>query len=90
MNVVTKCLNRRVAAENWSSTHQLDGWRCSSVSAMQKSTHYVAWDCYHVVADCGVFVRIEWRQLTKNPPSYDKQMETALSHFLTSVVASKK
>src|SRR6266852_3779898 len=56
MNVVTKYLNRRVAAENWSSTHPLDGWRCSSFSVMQKSTHYVASDCYRVVADCGVFV----------------------------------
>jgi len=56
MNVVTKYSNRHVAAENWSSTHPLDGWRCSSFSAMQKSTHYVASDCYRVVADCGVFV----------------------------------
>ena len=44
INVITKYLNRHVAAENWSSTHPLGCWR------------YVASDCYRVVADCGVFV----------------------------------
>src|SRR2546425_3598269 len=36
----------------------VEGWRCSTFSAMQKSTQYVVWDCYRVVADCGVYVRI--------------------------------
>jgi hypothetical protein len=68
----------------------VDGWRCSSFSAMQKSTQYVDWDCYRVVADCGIFVRIAWPHLSKNPPDYDKQMEMVLSDFLMSVGPSKK
>jgi hypothetical protein len=68
----------------------VDGWRCRSFSAMQKSTHYVIWDCYRVVADCGVSVRIAWPHLRKNPSDYDKQMETVLSEFLTSVGPYKK
>jgi hypothetical protein len=68
----------------------VEGWRCSSFSAMQKSTQYVDWDCYRVVADCGVFVRIAWPHLPKNPADYDKQMEGALSGFLTSINPSKK
>jgi hypothetical protein len=68
----------------------LDGWRCSSFQAMQKSTQYVDWDCYRVVSDCGVFVRIAWPHLPKNPPDYDKQMETVLSDFLASVSPSQK
>ena len=68
----------------------VDGWRCTSFSAMQKSTQYVVWDCHRVVAECGVSVRIAWPQLSKNPPDYDKQMETVLSDFLVSVTPSKK
>jgi hypothetical protein len=68
----------------------VEGWRCSSLLAMQKSTEYVVWDCFRVVADCGVSVRIAWPHLPKNPPDYDKQMETVLSGFLTSVGPSKK
>jgi hypothetical protein len=68
----------------------VDGWRCSSFSATPKSTQYVDWDCYRVVADCGVFIRVAWPHLLKNPPDYDKQMETVLSDFLTSVIPSKK
>jgi hypothetical protein len=68
----------------------VDGWRCSSFSAVQKSTQYVDWDCYRVLADCGIFVRIAWPHLPKNPPDYDKQMETVLSDFLTSIGPSKK
>jgi hypothetical protein len=68
----------------------VEGWRCSSFSALQKSTQYVAWDCYRVVADCGVSVRIAWPHLPKNPEDYDKQMETVLSDFLTSVRPSEK
>jgi hypothetical protein len=68
----------------------VDGWRCLSFSAMQKSTQYVDWDCYRVVADCGVFVRMAWPHLPKNPTGYDKQMEDVLSDFLKGVVPSKK
>jgi hypothetical protein len=68
----------------------VDGWRCSTFQAMQKSTQYVDWDCYRVVADCGVSVRIAWPHLPKNPPDYDEQMERVLSDFLTSVGPSKK
>lgn len=68
----------------------VDGWRCRNFSAMQGSTRYVDWDCYRVVADCGVFVRIAWPHLPKNPHDYDKQMETVLSDFLRSVGPSKK
>ncbi len=68
-----------------------DGWRCAKFSADQKSTstHYVIWDCSRIVADCGVSVRIAWPHLPKNPPDYDKQMETVLSNFLASVGPSK-
>jgi hypothetical protein len=68
----------------------VEGWRCSSFSAMQKSTTYMIWDCYRIVANCGVAVRIAWPHLPKNPSDYDKQMETVLSDFLTSIVPSKK
>lgn len=69
---------------------QVDGWRCSSFSAMQNTTQYVVWDCYRVVANCGVYVRVAWPHLPKNPSDYDKQMETVLSDFLTNVRPSKK
>lgn len=67
----------------------VDGWRCQTFTGMQKSTQYVVWDCYRVVADCGVKVRIAWPHLPKNPPDYDKQMETVLSDFLGSVAPSR-
>jgi hypothetical protein len=57
---------------------------------MQKSTEYVAWDCYRVVADSGVAVRIAWPHLPKNPADHDKQMETVLSDLLISIVRSEK
>jgi hypothetical protein len=63
----------------------VEGWACGVFSAMQKSTHYVIWDCRRLVADCGVSVRIAWPQLSKNPPDYDNQMEMVLSKLLTSV-----
>ena len=67
----------------------VEGWRCSTSTGMQKSTQYVVWDCYRIVADCGVKVRIAWPHLPKNPPDYDRQMEAVLSDFLTSVAPSK-
>ena len=65
----------------------VDGWGCSTFSAIQHSTQtqYVIWDCRRVIADCGISVRIAWPHLPKNPPDYDKQMETVLADFLTSV-----
>lgn len=65
----------------------VDGWECSTFSAMQNSTRtqYVIWDCRRIVSDSGVSVRIAWPHLPKNPPDYDNQMETVLSNFLTSV-----
>ncbi len=38
-----------------------------------------------MIADCGVSVRIAWPHLPHSSPDYDHQMETVLSHFLTSV-----
>ncbi len=66
----------------------VDGWGCSTFSAVQHSTQtqYVIWDCRRIVADCGVSVRIAWPHLPKNPPDYDKQMETVLAKFLTGIV----
>jgi hypothetical protein len=68
----------------------VEGWRCRSFSAMQESTEYVVWDCYRVVENCAVSVRQAWPHLHKNPPDYDRQMETVLSDFLTSIAPSKK
>ncbi len=67
----------------------VDAWRCQTFAGTQKSTQYVVWDCYRVVADCGVKVRIAWPHLPKNPTDCDKQMETVLSDFLTSVAPAK-
>jgi hypothetical protein len=65
----------------------VEGWGCSTFSAMQRSTQaqYVIWDCRRMIADCGVSVRLAWPHLPQNPPDYDKQMEAVLSNFLTSV-----
>lgn len=65
----------------------VEGWGCSTFSATQRSTQtgYLIWDCRRVIANCGVSVRIAWSHLPKNPPDYDKQMETILTSFLTSV-----
>jgi hypothetical protein len=62
-------------------------WECSTFSATQRSTQteYVIWDCRRLIADCGIFVRIAWPHLQKNPPDYDKQMQLVLSSFLTHV-----
>jgi hypothetical protein len=65
----------------------IEGWGCSTFSAIQHSTQtqYVIWDCRRIIADSGVYVRIAWPHLPKNPNDYDKQMEMVLSNFLTSV-----
>jgi hypothetical protein len=65
----------------------VEGWRCSTFSAIQHSTstQYVVWDCRQVIADCGVSIRLAWPHLPKNPPDYDNEMERVLSSFLTSV-----
>jgi hypothetical protein len=63
----------------------VEGWRCTTFSAMQGSTQYTLWDCYRFVAECGVSVRIAWPHLPKNPPDYDDQMGKVLSDFLVGV-----
>jgi hypothetical protein len=68
----------------------VDGWVCRSFTAMQGKTQYVDWDCFRAVADCGIFVRMAWPHLLRNPKDYDKRMESVLSDVLTSVVPSKK
>ena len=67
----------------------VEGWRCSTFTGMQNSTQYVVWDCYHIVADCGVKVRIAWPHLPKNSPDYDEEMKVVLSKFLMSVLPTK-
>jgi len=68
----------------------VDNWSCSSFSGKQGSTIYEVWDCYRIVAECGVHVRIAWPHLPKNPPNYDKSMESALEDFLKSVALIPK
>lgn len=65
----------------------VEGWRCGTFSAAQKSTktQYVIWDCRRTIAECGVSVRMAWPHLPKNSPGFDDQMEKVLSSFLTSV-----
>lgn len=69
----------------------VEGWDCSSSSAVQNSTRteYVIWDCRRVIHDCGVFVRVAWPHLPKNSPDYDDQMVKVLTNFLTSVAPFK-
>lgn len=88
-----EAFNKKKASTSEHSAEEktlVEGWRCRSFSAIQNATQYVDWDCYRVVAECGVFVRIAWPHLPKNPTDYDKQMERVLSDFLTSVGPSKK
>jgi hypothetical protein len=75
------------ADHNAQEKNLVEGWSCSTSSAVQHSTQtpYVIWDCRRIIADCGVSVRITWPHLPKNPNDYDKQMEMVLSNFLTSV-----
>jgi hypothetical protein len=75
------------ADHNAQEKNLVEGWSCSTSSAVQHSTQtpYVIWDCRRIIADCGVSVRIAWPHLPKNPNDYDKQMEMVLSNFLTSV-----
>jgi len=68
----------------------VDHWSCTTFSAMQGSTEYKDWDCLRRIADCGVYVRAAWPHLPKNPPEYDKTMETDLAEVLKSVAASPK
>lgn len=65
----------------------VEGWRCSTFSAVQHSTktQYMIWDCRRTIADCGVSVRIAWPHLPKNPPDFDNQIEMVLSNFLSGV-----
>lgn len=68
----------------------VDHWDCSRFSAMQGSTEYEIWDCFRTVTDCGVYVRAAWPHLPKNPPEYDKTMDTRLAEILKSVAPSAK
>jgi hypothetical protein len=65
-------------------------WRCSRFSATQGSMEYEIWDCFRTVTNCGVYVRAAWPHLPKNPPEYDKTMETRLTQVLNSVAPSVK
>jgi hypothetical protein len=75
------------ADHNAQEKNLVEGWGCSTFSAIQHSTQaqYIIWDCRRVIADCGISVRLASPHLPKNPSDYDKQMETVLSNFLTSV-----
>lgn len=67
-----------------------DGWICSSFSAAQGTTPYVVWDCYRIIGNSGVSVRLAWPHLPKRPANYDREMETVLSDFLTRVTPFKE
>jgi hypothetical protein len=64
----------------------VDGWDCSTFSAMQASTSYSDWDCHRRIEGSGVFVRLAWPHLAKNAPDYDVDMKRALAEVLRSVV----
>ncbi len=68
----------------------VDNWNCISFSAMQGSTQYHVWDCTRKVNECGVFVRVAWPELPKNPPDYDKIIEAALTDVLKSIAPAAK
>lgn len=63
----------------------VDKWDCTTFSGKQEVTTYEVWDCYRIVAECGVHVRIAWPHLPQNPPDYDKSMEAALKDLLETV-----
>ena len=67
-----------------------DNWECSTFSALQNTTPYEDWDCFRTINECGVFVRMAWPHLPKNPPDYDDQMKTALVDVLRSFAPSPK
>ena len=67
-----------------------DNWECSTFSALQDTTSYEDWDCFRTINECGVFVRMAWPHLPKNPPDYDDQMKTALVDVLRSFAPSPK
>ena len=68
----------------------IDNWNCSSFSAMQGSTRYHVWDCTRKINECGVFVRVAWPELPKNPLGYDKTIEATLVDVLKSVAPAAK
>lgn len=65
-------------------------WNCTSFTAKQGATQYQDWDCNRVLANCGVFIRLAWPELPKNPLNYDKDMLAALTDVLKSVAPSRK
>ena len=68
----------------------VDGWDCANFQGLQGSTSYEVWDCHRTVGEAGVYVRLAWPHLPKNPSDFDQQMQTALADVLTSVVPSPK
>ena len=70
--------------------HLVESWSCSTFTAKQGATNYDVWDCYRVVAKCGVHVRFAWPSLPKNAPNYGKQMEMTLVVVLKSIIPSPK
>lgn len=65
-------------------------WECSNFQARQKSTAYEGWDCHRTVEEVGVYVRVAWPHLPKNPRDYDQQMQTTLADVLAGVAPSPK
>jgi hypothetical protein len=70
--------------------HLVESWGCSTFTAKQGATNYSIWDCYRIIAECGVHVRFAWPSLPKNPTNYDKQMEAVLVEVLKSIVPFSK
>lgn len=82
---------RRSSQDPKAHTKELtDNWECSTFSALQDTTSYEDWDCFRTINECGVFVRMAWPHLPKNPPDYDDQMKTALVDVLRSFAPSPK
>jgi len=67
-----------------------ESWDCSSFQGKQGSTTYEIWDCHRVVTDVGVYVRVAWPGLPKNPADYDRKMQATLGEVLASVAPSPK
>jgi hypothetical protein len=65
-------------------------WDCAKFQAKQGSTSYEVWDCHRTVEDVGVYVRVAWPHLPKNPLDYDRQMQTTLANVLASIASSAK
>jgi len=67
-----------------------DQWDCASFQGSQGPTSYDVWDCHRTVGEAGIYVRLAWPHLPKNPSDYDQQMQSVLADVLASVVPSPK